>query len=223
MIETFEEKIEKNQPLLMSIAKRIHKRLPRFISFEDVFSCGQLGLAQAARTYQPRPNAKFSTFAYYRISGAIYDGLSKMNWTSRAEYKRYKAARLANESLQAGAGNSIPDSPDEYASWLVESVDSLAMIYMFSGSDEENSIENQLVGNDDDPRAVAESKELSELVGKALATLPSEEEQLIRMTYFEGMSLAEAAKRLGKSRSWGSRTHARILKSLSAQLLSDCE
>ena len=219
MIETFESRIEKHQPMVISIASRIHKRLPRFIPYEDVLSCGQIGLAQAARSYQPQPNAQFSTFAYYRITGAIYDGLSRMNWTTRAEYRRYKAMQMANSVAETNSPGDDSSDPEKNANWFANTVENLSVVYLFSAADTENPIENQLVGNDDDPGGQAETKELTELLGVALATLPDDEKQLIQLAYFEGLSLAEAAKKLNKSRSWGSRTHAKVLKTLGKQLM----
>ena len=219
MIETFEERIEKHQPMVISIASNIHKRLPRFISYEDVLSCGQIGLAQAARTYQPQPNAQFSTYAYYRIRGAIFDGLSRMNWTTRAEYRRYKAMKMANSAVESRSTSDDYSDPEKNANWFVDTVENLSTVYLFSAADTENPIENQLVGNDHDPGERAETNELSGLLSEALKTLSSEEQQLIQFTYFENLSLAEAAKKLNKSRSWGSRTHAKILKTLGGQLM----
>jgi RNA polymerase sigma factor for flagellar operon FliA len=219
MIETFESRIEKHQPLVISIANRIHRRLPRFIPYDDVLSCGQIGLAQAARTYQPQPNAKFSTYAYYRITGAIFDGLSRMNWTTRAEYRRYKSMQIANSVLESETANDDSSDPEKNATWFADTVDNLAVVYLFSAADTENPIENRIVGKDDDPGARAETNELSQKLAEAISTLPRDEQQLIRLAYYDGLSLAEAANQMNKSRSWGSRTHAKILKTLGHQIM----
>lgn len=206
--------------MVISIAGRIHRRLPRFIPYDDVLSCGQIGLTQAARTYQPQPNAKFSTYAYYRITGAIFDGLSRMNWTTRAEYRRYKSMQMANSVIESETTRREDCSdPEKNATWFADTVDSLAVVYLFSAADAENPIENQLVGNDDDPGTKAETNELSQKLREAISTLPSDEQNLIRLAYFDGLSLAEAASQLNKSRSWGSRTHAKILKTLGSQIM----
>lgn len=220
MIESVESLVEKHQALVISIANRIHKRLPPFIPFEDVLSCGQVGLAQAAQTYQPQPGAKFSTYAYYRITGGIYDGLSRMNWSTRSEYRKYKAAQMATAVVEQTSAESESDtSSDGNAKWFANTVENLSCVYLFSASDPENPIENQLVAEDHSPDEVAETNELSQKLHSALANLPDEERQLIQLSYFDGMSLAEAAGKLNKSRSWGSRTHAKILKTLGADLL----
>lgn len=218
-MDTFQDKIEKHQPLVISIAKQIHKRLPRFITFDDVLSYGQVGLTQASRTYQPQPGTKFSSYAYYRITGAIYDGIARMNWTSRAEYRRYKALREANAVAEYNSGGADCDDPEKDAKWFSNTVENLAVVYVFSCADDENPIENQLIGNNDAPEDVAERNELCANLHQAIGGLAEDEQQLVQLTYFQGHSLAEAAKILGRSRSWGSRTHAKILKSLGTELL----
>ena len=218
-METFKERIEKHQPLVMSIAKQIHKRLPRFITFEDVLSYGQVGLTQASRTYQPQPGTKFSSYAYYRISGAIYDGIARMNWTSRAEYRRYKALREANSVAESNSGGADCDDPEKDARWFSNTVENLAVVYVFSSADDDNPIENQLAGDNDPPEDIAERNELCGKLHHAIGGLADDEQQLVQLTYFQGQSLAEAAKSLGRSRSWGSRTHAKILKTLGTELL----
>ena len=218
MIESVESLIQQHQAMVVSIAKRIHKRLPPFIPFEDVLSCGQVGLAQAAQTYQPQPGAKFSTYAYYRITGGIYDGLSRMNWSTRAEYRRYKAMQMANAVAETNSDGDSSDSEGN-AKWFANTVENLSMVYLFSAGDEENPIENQLQAEGDTPDEQAETNELKIQLRAALADLPAEERQLIQMAYFDGLSLAEAASKLNKSRSWGSRTHAKILKDLGRKIM----
>ena len=218
MNETSQSLIEKHQPLVVSVASRIYKRLPRFISYDDVLSYGQLGLAQAARTYQPSPDAKFSTYAYYRISGAIYDGVSKMNWSSRTEYRNAKAQQMGNDLLEQDSPTKLKDGPENSAKWFVESVETLGTVFLYSSAGADANMEEQLEGSDASPDELSETNELVGLLRGALSELDEESRQLIQLAYFEGNSLAESAKQMGKSRSWGSRTHAEILKKLSRQL-----
>ena len=78
---------------MRSLASRIHHKLPPYVDLEDLVAYGQMGLAEAARDFDPARGTQFSTFAYYRIRGAIYDGLAKMSWFSRVEYGRRAISR----------------------------------------------------------------------------------------------------------------------------------
>jgi len=220
MVETFDSLITENQNLVHGIAKRIHRRLPRFIAIEDVVSYGQLGLAQAARTYQPVKGAEFATFAHYRISGAIYDGLARMNWASRSQIRKQKAMRAANELMENNAAENSPTDTEAQAKCFFDTVESLSTVYSFSTLATDENYQDQVEDDALSPVESAQRNEMSEVLCSALESLDPDERKLITLTYFEDMSIAEAADQMGKSRSWGSRFHSRILKKLNTLLQS---
>src|SRR4030095_2508594 len=83
-------------PYVRSIAGKIKKTLAKEIEFEDLVEYGMIGLLEAAERYDAGMGANFMTFAYYRIRGAIYDGLGGMGWMSRSEYARVRYEEKAN-------------------------------------------------------------------------------------------------------------------------------
>ena len=210
--------VEEHQKLVHSLANKIHTRLPHHIRFEDVLSYGQLGLTQAARTYRHNEDSSFGTFAYYRIRGAIYDGLTKMSWTSRAAYQKIKAEQMAAEVLEESNRDGATGDLQSEAKWLSETSERLAVVYLTSGAaaDEQTDLaiedEREIA-----PDAQIENQELHNILRSMIDKLPEVEGKLIQMTYFDNMSLAEAAKELGHSRSWGCRTHAKILEQMARQ------
>ena len=94
-----QELAEKYQPYVRSIAGKIKKTLSKDIEFDDLVGYGMLGLFEAADRFDAKYGANFMTFAYYRIRGAIYDGLRGMGWVSRTEYQRYRFEQHANAYL----------------------------------------------------------------------------------------------------------------------------
>jgi RNA polymerase sigma factor for flagellar operon FliA len=48
--------------------------------------------------------------------------------------------------------------------------------------------------------------------------LPAEARTLIQATYFEGLTLQDAAKRIGISKAWASRLHVKTLQQLANAL-----
>lgn len=216
MTQTIESIIEENQSLVVSLARKVHRTLPPQIPFEDVLGYGQLGLAQAARSYVPVEGAEFQTYAYYRISGAIYDGLARMSWMSRAEFRRVRAARAAQEFFEEQNREKAPAEADGLASDFSDRVEALATIYHFSALSETG--ETEVPAGECGPDRQAEKSELHSLLRAALETLDTAERELIELTYFDDLSLAEAAGKMGRSRSWGSRVHSRVLKKLGAKL-----
>src|SRR5256885_15805875 len=92
--------IAQHLSLVQSIAGKLKRSLGRAIDFEDLVGYGSKGLVEAAERFDPRQGASFTTFAYYRIRGAMLDGLRTMGWYSRGDYARYRAEERANEYLQ---------------------------------------------------------------------------------------------------------------------------
>ena len=221
-----EQLIERYQDLVSSIAVSVRRKAPKNIELEDLIAYGQVGLVQAARDFDPQRGNTFSTYAYYRIRGAIYDGLSKLSWTSRARYNRLRYQQLANEVAcehyadEAGAeeGSSVGDAAHSLGSLS----EKLAVVYLTIGGPHCEQSSLALA----DPSAATPSDqaamdELSEKIHTLVDTLPAQAADLVRSTYFEGLTLQEAGKRLGISKSWASRLHARALRQLARSLRLD--
>lgn len=217
------ELIEVGQALVHSLAAKIARNLPVRVDRDDLIAYGQVGLAEAARQFDPQRGAQFTTFAYYRIRGAIYDGVSKMSWTSRARYARYRADEMATDTLalahESSPGNDATPLADE-ARWFRDVAEKLAVVHLVSGADDgergvrESSIEDTAVS----PAASVASHEIDAKLHDFVDKLPAPERRLIQTVYFEGATLQEAANRLGISKSWASRLHAKILDDLARSL-----
>jgi DNA-directed RNA polymerase specialized sigma subunit len=54
-----------------------------------------------------------------------------------------------------------------------------------------------------------------------IRALPEAAAELLQATYFEGLSLKDAAARMGRDKSWASRLHARTLRKLATSLKSE--
>src|SRR3954463_6372506 len=117
--------VEKHLSLVQAIARKVKKTLNASIELDDLVGYGSKGLVEAAGRFDARHGRAVTTFAYYRIRGAIYDGLRAMGWYSRADYARYRAEERANEYLRnradregagqaqgGAAGTANPDARD---------------------------------------------------------------------------------------------------------------
>jgi RNA polymerase sigma factor for flagellar operon FliA len=218
------ELAEKYTPYVRSIAGKIKKTLSKDIEFDDLVSYGMLGLMEAADRFDPKHGANFMTFAYYRVRGAIYDGLRGMGWVSRTEYQRYRFEQHANAYLQnvqeqnAATPVGIKKSEDDEVGELANVVEGLVTIYVTAL----DAMEGFQIKDDRGP-AVDETLEVNqarELVTQALEKLGGQEKQLLEMYYYKEMSLEEVGKQLGLSKSWTSRLHTRAIQKLS-RLLKD--
>ena len=222
--DTVERLIEENQGLVRSLASTIHRKLPPYVELDDLIAYGQVGLAEAARDFDPRHGSRFSTYAYYRIRGSVYDGLSKMTWFSRSQYRQIRTSAMTDEVLreeaEEAAASSTKSGKGGNVRWLRNVTRALAVVYLTpSGGDEEGRDHGVLEDHSmPDASAAAMIHEITEKLHELIGDLAPEPQALIKGVYFEGLSLQEAGKRLGISKSWASRLHAKTLQRLARSL-----
>jgi len=215
--------VDQSQGMVRSIATKIFSRLPPHVNYDDLVSYGQLGLMQAVYSFQPDRHVTFQTFAYHRIRGAMYDGLSKMSWTSRAISQRIRAEKLSAELLEqqvyATRRQEVVDSLSADADWLVRTTERIAVVHLLTdSSDDGRGLAATVADGEVTPDEAVAHQELCGVLRELIDDLPHTEKTLILLTYFEGNTLTEAAAQLGKSKSWASRVHARILEKLARNL-----
>ena len=201
------------QGLVRSLARQVHSTLPGRVDLDDLIGYGQVGLAEAARVFNPDVNVKFSTFAYYRIRGAIYDGVSKMTWFRQPSAAQARYHRGANAVLEEASGDA-DDGPAGDARWLADVSRTLAVVYLASQASAVDVADDE----SDDPLASASDRELFDRLHLLIDRLPNEAASLVRSVYFDGLTLQEAGEKLGISKSWASRLHARVLERLGREL-----
>jgi RNA polymerase sigma factor for flagellar operon FliA len=215
--------IEECQGLVRSLAVSVHRKVPPSVDMEDLVAYGQIGLVEAARDYDPARGGRFSTYAYYRIRGAIYDGLSKMTWLGRRDQGRVRYERMAGEVLRReGEEAEVPPEGGIHADvrWFRNVTRALAIVYLAT---QINAEDEDGAGSVEDRSAlaapvIAMNREISQKLHELIEALPPEAAALIRATYFEGLTLQEAGTKLGVSKSWASRLHARALERLARSL-----
>jgi RNA polymerase sigma factor for flagellar operon FliA len=207
--------VEKHLALVQGIARKVKKTLGASIEMDDLVGYGSKGLVEAAERFDPRHGVAFSTFAYYRIRGAMYDGLRSMGWYSRADYARYRAEERANEYLRNRAdregvaqaeGAPAPDQEAALAE-VNEILSSVAAVHITSLEAAATVPDESLPA----PDVAAHGRRLSERVRAAVAGLPPKERQLMELYYFADKNLEEAGAEMGLSKSWACRLHARAV------------
>ncbi len=211
------------QGLVHSLAVQIHRKLPPYIEREDLIAYGQVGLAEAARDFDPVRGSRFSTFAYYRIRGAIYDGLAKMSWFSRAQYSRMRYEKMAGDVLRQEAEEGRQSPPEDIEGEMRHFRNlgqTLAVVYLSTntGLESESDALSLVDAAAPAPPAEAIRHEINEKLHEYVDALPQDAAKLIRAIYFEGLDLQQAGQRLGISKSWASRLHAKTLRRLARDL-----
>jgi RNA polymerase sigma factor for flagellar operon FliA len=141
-----------------------------------------------------------------------------MRWFQIADYHRGRYEHLAQDALETTQPESEPPpgSVDQELDWLREACGRVAMVRLLSGRrSEAESLEDPSAGA---PPKVLMQEEARQMLWRLVDQLPPPADDLIRATYCDGLTLKEAAERLGKNKAWASRLHAKALRHLARQL-----
>lgn len=191
-------------------AGMVYRRVKDHVEYDELVALGNMGLVEAAARFDPDRGASFATFAWYRVHGAIIDGVRKLTSLPVRTWKRLVAMRAANQYLAACArvpgANSVEG--DQALSQLGKAISAVRTIYMVS-LEAANDVPSAT--RTDGPLA---NRQMSSQLSHAVQSLPETERALMIKLYWEGKQLTIAGMELGISKSWSSRLHARAIDRL---------
>lgn len=220
MASAREQLVEQHLHLVHSVAAKLRGKLGKTMETGDLVAYGTQGLIEAAAKYDPKQGTAFSTFAYYRVRGAMFDGMRAMGWYSRSDCARFRAEERANEYMEATAAREAAAkaaSPAEATADKAEVLQSIADI--LGGVATVHITSMEAAADVADPKSKAADEQLLDAEDRrrlrsALAELPEKERQLLDLYYFADMNLEDAGKKLGLSKSWACRLHSRAVNLL---------
>ena len=216
-------------PLVRSLAKKIHSCLPRTVDFDDLYSAGLAGLWQAYTRFDSSRKAKFSTYANFRVRGAILDSLRIGDWAPRALRSKGRELQAAIRTLTARLGYRPTEDEvaDEMKIGLSEyqqlrsSLDGLEVgsLYRMSddGSDEEVLTHVQ-TDPADDPLVRYLQTEIKTRLTDTIEDLPERERVVATLYYYEELTQHEIALALGISEGRVCQIHASAVSRLRSAL-----
>lgn len=188
-----EELIAQHRAMVVGLAGRLRRELSLPGGLDDLIAFGFGGLLEAERRFDPARGVRFQAFAYYRVRGAMLDGVRQMATFPRRFHERMKAE----------TPSEITAAPTPIDRTFARISASLTSASPLQGRFAEQS-----------PEAALLQGESVERLLRALAELPERERFLVRGHYFEGRSFEELGEALGISKSWASRLHRQALRTL---------
>lgn len=213
------------------IVSRMVTQVPAFMNRDDMKSAGLLGLLDASKKYDDSKNIMFKTFAEYRIRGAIFDEMRKLDWFSRSlRDKHNKISRAINDlELKLGRdpeefeiANSLNMTMEEYHSTLtqVSHLGCVSLNEFLDSSDDGRTFLDALVDHrkDNTPTAQIEKQQLTAQIAEILEQLSKKEQQMIALYYYEELSQKEIAEVLGVSEGRVSQLHSQALLKLKVKM-----
>jgi RNA polymerase sigma factor for flagellar operon FliA len=202
--------VEQHEPLVRKLAVRVRAQLELTTDVEELMAYGFRGLLEAQSRFDPTRGVQFSTFAYYRVRGAILDGVRQMAYLPRKVHAQRKAAEALDRAAEEASDRRGADPGARAdAGAALEAIDDIlgktCAAYVISA-----------VGQADDqagpgPEAQAIAEQERHRVRDALAVLPERERTLVEGHFFENRTLEEIGEEMGISKSWASRLCSRAL------------
>jgi RNA polymerase sigma factor for flagellar operon FliA len=195
-------------PQVRLIARRIHDRVPAYISLEDLVSAGVIGLMAAIDNFDPTLNVQLNTYAEHRIRGAIMDSLREMDWAPRETRKRSKEIEKAIHTAEQQLGRAPGEEEiaellkltlTEYQSWLneIQSIDLEPLEY--APSDGSSGDRLRFISNNEDqwPSTLLERSELERTLAQSIERMPKPERTVLSLYYYEELTLKEIGEVMG--------------------------
>jgi RNA polymerase sigma factor FliA len=217
-------------PQVRYIARRIHARLPRHVSFEDLVHAGIVGLIDALNKFDGSKQVQFSSYARFRIRGAILDSLRDLDWSPRELRRKGRLVESTSARLAARLGR-VPSENElaremgielhELQSLLAEldglELGSLHVESLRDGRDED--LTDRLSGDPEEtPFSSCLRSEMKGLLQQAIGELPEKERQVLALYYYDELTMKEVGATLGVGESRVSQIHSLVMVRLRARL-----
>lgn len=216
--------VTKYYSLVEKVARRMARRLPRYVDIADLTSAGTIGLIEAAERFDATRCDRFEPFAEIRIRGAILDDLRARDTLSR------DMRRLSNELGRASSdlANQLGRTPDEgeVAEHMGVAVKDLhRRKAKLSGSSvvgledvDPEFLDHAADNNCDNPEEETARREMFSHLVDQIMTLPPNMQQVLSLYYCESLNLKEIGTVLGVSESRVCQIHTEATRRLRGML-----
>jgi RNA polymerase sigma factor for flagellar operon FliA len=217
-------------PHVRYIARRIHERLPKHVPLEDLVHAGVIGLIDAIHKFDQTKHVQFSSYAKFRIRGAILDSLREMDWSPRALRRKARGIEEAHNRLATRLGRS-PTEPELAKELGMELHEFQLLLGELSGLEIGSlRVESQRDGTDEDlceyisgapeetPYYRCLQSEMKQLLARLVSELPERERQVLALYYFEELTMKEVGDVLGIGESRVSQIHSMAVLRLRARM-----
>lgn len=213
-----DELVRRGLPLVQYLVSDVAARVPRSVHREDLVSAGMLGLAQAARHWDPDRGVAFESYARTRINGAILDELRGRDWASRSVRADARRLRDATEELTVDLGRA--PVTDEVAAKMgvdrgtVERIEgdvSRASVLSYEAVFADPEGPGSPAAEGESPADTLVSRELRAVLGDAVAALPERLRKVVIEYFFDERPMQDIADDLGVTESRISQMRAEAL------------
>ncbi|HSL03010.1 MAG TPA: FliA/WhiG family RNA polymerase sigma factor [Nitrospiraceae bacterium] len=218
--------------IVKAMAYRLAYRLPAYMDAEDLVSVGIMGLMDAMDKYDPSREAKFKTYAEFRIRGAMLDEIRSMDWIPRSVHERVTLLQRTQAQLLNRLGRPPTDeevaaemklSPAELDDFLVRSQGAVLVSlddFNLHEPDGQKILDVLADSQHPDPLAIILNDRERERVADAIQQLPEKERLVLTLYYYEELTMKEIGRILKVTESRVCQIHTKAVFHLKGTLES---
>jgi len=230
-----EELLKRNIPLVRFTIERMTVPQNRsWLDIDDLVTAGIIGLIDALEKFDHKLGGKFSTYAFFRIRGAVLDEMRSMDWVPRSVRQKTRELEHAYELLESKLHRPITDqdlckqlglSLKQYHAMLSEiNVPPIVSLEELL-EDREKKRRDVIAAETNGPSrnygsAFAElaAKESREILARMIERLPEKERMVLTLYYYEELTMKEIAVILEVTESRVCQIHGQAVTHLRAAM-----
>jgi RNA polymerase sigma factor for flagellar operon FliA len=211
-------RVERHTELVRRLARRVAREIG-IMAVDELESVGNEALVRSAMRYDPDGAASFSTYAHYRVRGAMIDEVRKRT-PSRRQYKRALVRLEATQALlveaadaqQAQAHSGQRQTLEQRVEAARELVRRAAVAVCLS--EPEDRVIDEVADDEPDPEQLLLDADVRSRIWELIDGLDAEQRALVEALYVQGQPMKDVAAQLGTSIATISRRHSRIVELL---------
>ena len=223
--------LKEHLSLVHHVARQLSRSLAAPADFDELVSCGTIGLMSALDAFDVSRGLAFSTFAVPRIRGAILDELRRQDHVPRSIRRKTREIAAARENLTRIFGRLATDK--EVAEhlgldlgtlwrWQADTESAVHVPLEHTTTDGEGNTQHIIEPLTNEGEAQID-EEISrqqeyEILRNSLSTLKEQERIVLTLYYFEELKLHEIADVLELTESRVSQIRAKALGKLRVEL-----
>lgn len=224
--EKYEQWVVEFAPIIRFLAHRLSFRLPPYLDVEDLIHAGVIGLIDAVGKYDPAREARFKTYAEFRIRGAMLDEIRSLDWVPRSIHEKMHTFQKAYDQLSKQLGrapeeeelaHALSMDKDQYDKFLLQAKGATLLHLEDLGLSEETPFD--LVDpKAESPFASLLARNAREDLMQAVGHLPEKERKVISLYYGEELTMKEVGKALNLTESRVCQLHTQAILRLKGLL-----
>lgn len=218
-------------PLIRKLAGKLSIALPPSLDEEDLVGSGIIGLIEAWERYESSRGVQFSTYATWRIKGAMIDEIRKSSPAPRSYFSQFRKLHEAEEKLRQSLNREPekeeiastlgwnPSTVDQvWANYNLMSVVSLDKVIHTPDGEDSLRLEGVIASPEQTPEEILTDKDQVKQLAEAIDKLPEREKLMLSLFYYEELTKKEVAELMKVSAARISQLHARAIERLRVML-----